>query len=152
MSNGLFLQSILSQDVRVDQLSSCSATPSSPTHLNHTRPALDQPHLYSSTCIQMLQIRTRRGAFSVCQRPSSRNTNKSTKWALNNFEAWVKTRNTSCPDNPVPEGTLMSSNPEALNLHLSRFVIETRKANGEVYLPTLHQLLCEILGSCEKKP
>ena len=74
------------------------------------------------------------------------NTNNSTKWALNNFDAWTKARNASYPDSPVPEDILMSSNPELLNLHLSRFVIETRKANGEMYPPsTLHQLLCGIL-------
>ena len=74
------------------------------------------------------------------------NTNKSTKWALNNLEAWMKARNTSYPDDPVPKDILLSSDPELLNLHLSRFVIETRKANGEVYPPsTLHQLLCGIL-------
>ena len=72
--------------------------------------------------------------------------NKSTKWALNNLEAWMKARNTSYPDDPVPEDILLSSDPELLNLHLSRFVIETRKANGEMYPPsTLHQLLCGIL-------
>ena len=74
------------------------------------------------------------------------NTTKSTKWALNNFEAWMKSRNLSCPDNPVPENILTCSDPEILNLHLSRFVIETRKANGDDYPPsTLHQLLCGIL-------
>ena len=75
-----------------------------------------------------------------------RNTSKSTKWALNNFEAWMKSRNLSCPDIPVPKDLLMCSDPEILNLHLSRFVIETRKANGDDYPPsTLHQLLCGIL-------
>ena len=74
------------------------------------------------------------------------NTNKSTKWALNNLEAWMKPRKTSYPDDPVPEDILLSSDPELLNLNLSRFVIETRKANGEMYPPsTLHQLLCGIL-------
>ena len=74
------------------------------------------------------------------------NTNKSTKWALKNFEAWMKSRNTSYPDDQVPQDILLCSDPELLNLHLSRFVIETRKANGEIYPPsTLHQLLCGIL-------
>ena len=58
----------------------------------------------------------------------------------------MKARNASCPDNRVPEDILVCSDPELLNQHLSRFVIETRKANGEVYPPsTLHKLLCGIL-------
>ena len=74
------------------------------------------------------------------------NTSKSTKWALNNFEAWMKSRNLSCPDNPVPEDILTCSDPEILNLYLSRFVIETRKANGDDYPPsTLHQLLLRFM-------
>jgi hypothetical protein len=58
------------------------------------------------------------------------NTSMSTKWALNNFEAWMKARNTNYS---VPDDILLSSDPEVLNLHLSKFIIETRKANGEVY-------------------
>jgi hypothetical protein len=74
------------------------------------------------------------------------NTSKSTKWALNNFEAWMKARNTNYPDDPVPDDILLSSDPKVLNLHLSKFIIKTRKANGEEYPPsTLHQLLCGIL-------
>ena len=58
----------------------------------------------------------------------------------------MKSRNTSYPDDQVPQDILLCSDPELLNLHLSRFVIETRKANGEIYPPsTLHQLLCGIL-------
>ena len=53
------------------------------------------------------------------------NTNKSTKWDLNNFEALMKARNTSYPDDQVPQDILLCSDPELLNLHLSRFVIGT---------------------------
>ena len=65
------------------------------------------------------------------------NTNKSTKWALNNFEAWMKARNTSYADDQVPQDILLCSDPELLNLqnlHLSRFVIETRNSNGEFFI------------------
>ena len=50
------------------------------------------------------------------------NTNKITKLALNNFEAWMKARNASylIPEDNIP----LSSDPELPNLHLSRFVIE----------------------------
>ena len=40
----------------------------------------------------------------------------------------------------------MSTDANILNTHLSRFVVETRKSNGEAYPPaTLHQLLCGVL-------
>ena len=68
---------------------------------------------------------------------------KSTRWALTNFAAWKKARNEKHPDNPVSDDLLTSCDPAILNTHLSRFVPETRKANGEFYPPkTLHQLLC----------
>ena len=35
-----------------------------------------------------------------------------TKWALNNFDAWMKARNARYPDSPVPEDILMSSDPD----------------------------------------
>ena len=50
------------------------------------------------------------------------------------------------PANPVPEDILMSSDPELLNHHLSQYVVETCKANGEPYPPaSLHQLLWGLL-------
>ena len=74
------------------------------------------------------------------------NTSKSTKWAVNNFEAWLTARNASHPEDLVPEDILMSTDANVLNTHLSRFVVETRKSNGEPYPPaTLHQLLCGVL-------
>ena len=74
------------------------------------------------------------------------NTDKNTKWALSNFFAWKEARDKKYPDNPVPEDILTCSDPATLNTHLSRFVVETRKANGELYPPkTVHQLLCGLL-------
>ena len=74
------------------------------------------------------------------------NTSKSTKWAVNNFEAWLTARNASHPEDLVPEDILMSTDANVLNTHLSRFVVETHKSNGEPYPPaTLHQLLCGVL-------
>ena len=109
-----------------------------------------QPHLTSPTSV--VQPTSKRFKFAKEEELSEfakglvpENTSKTTKWALNNFEASMKARNASCPDTRVPEDILMCSDPEPLNQHLCRFVIETRKANGEVYPPsTLHQLLCGI--------
>ena len=53
------------------------------------------------------------------------NTSKSSKWALNNFEAWLKARNASDSDIHIPENILMSTDPEVISTHLSRFIVET---------------------------
>ena len=63
------------------------------------------------------------------------NTKGSTNWALKNFNPWLKSRNDANPENPVPEDILTSSDPDLLNHHLSQFVVETCKANGEHYPP-----------------
>lgn len=74
------------------------------------------------------------------------NTDKSTKWALSNFEAWRSARNVKHPTDQVPDDLFMCTDPATLNTQLSRFVLETRKSNGKNYPPkTLHQLLCGIL-------
>ena len=74
------------------------------------------------------------------------NTTKCTKWALKTFELWKNARNTSFPDDCVPEDLLMSTDPCLLTTHLTRFAVETRKVNGERYPPSsIHQLLCGIL-------
>ena len=74
------------------------------------------------------------------------NTDKCTRWALSNFAAWKKARNEKHPEDPVPEDIFACNDPATLNTHLSRFVLETRKSNGDFYPPkTLHQLLCGLL-------
>ena len=74
------------------------------------------------------------------------NTRSSTKWALNVFELWKQARNTHHPEDPVPQDLLVTCDPSLLNTHLSKFAVEARKANGEIYPPsTIHQLLCGLL-------
>jgi len=75
-----------------------------------------------------------------------KNTEYSTKWALKNFNEWKTERNSSFPDNPVPESLLEEADAEQLNKWLSYYVAETRNTNGECYPPaTLYQLLCGLL-------
>ena len=69
------------------------------------------------------------------------NTDKCTRWAVSNFEAWREARNTKHPTNRVPDNFFSCSDPIVFSLHLSRYVYETRKTNGEPYPPkTIHQL------------
>ena len=73
-----------------------------------------------------------------------RNTEKTTKWALRNFEEWQEVRNRPFPSDQVPSDLLTNSSMESCTLcrWLSYFVVETRNGRGEEYTPaTLNQLL-----------
>ena len=59
------------------------------------------------------------------------NTDKSTKWALSNFDAWKDARNKRYPADKVPDYRFMCNDPAILSLHLSTFALETRMVNGE---------------------
>jgi hypothetical protein len=64
----------------------------------------------------------------------------------------MATINQSCPNDPVPDDFLQTTDPQTLNIHLARFIVETRKSNGDLYPPaTLHQLLCRILPHMRSK-
>ena len=69
-----------------------------------------------------------------------KNTESSTKWALENSKSWMSERNNQkCPDS-----LLEHMDPTHLHVDkwLSAFVAETRKVNGDPYPPTsLHLLL-----------
>ena len=80
------------------------------------------------------------------------NTTKATAWALNNFQQSVASRHSLNPCDPVPDDILQCTDPQVLNNHLSKYVVETRKSNGDFYPPvTIHQLLCSILRHMRSK-
>ena len=81
------------------------------------------------------------------------NTAKTTNWALNNFEQRKSNRNQCNPtEGPIQDDIFTCIDPQTLNNTLSKFVVETRKANGELYPPhTLHQLLCGVLRHMRSK-
>ena len=59
------------------------------------------------------------------------------------FDLWRQARNRHNPEDPVPEDLLTSFNPALLNMHFSKFDVEARSSNGDVYPPaTIQQLLC----------
>ena len=77
-----------------------------------------------------------------------RNTEKTTKWALRNFEEWREVRNRRFPSDQVRSDLLTNSSMESSTLFkwLSHFVVETRNGRGEEYTPaTLNQLLASLL-------
>ena len=70
-----------------------------------------------------------------------KNTESSTKWALENFKSWMSDRNSRSKEK-CPESLLEDMDPTLLDKWLSAFIAETRKVNGDPYPPTsLHLLL-----------
>ena len=75
-----------------------------------------------------------------------KNTERSTKWALDNFFQWKIARNTKFPCDKVPDDFLQCTDIDTLNKYLAMFAVETRKSDGKPYPPaTLHQLLCGLI-------
>ena len=75
-----------------------------------------------------------------------------TSWALNNFQQWMSNRNRCSPANPIQDDIFTCTDQQTLNNTLSKFVVETRKSNGDLYPPqTLHQLLCGVLRHMRSK-
>ena len=77
-----------------------------------------------------------------------KNTEKSTKWALRNFEEWREVRNQRFPQNQVPSDLLTNTDVDCTTLckWLSHFVAETRNGKGEEYSPaSLNQILAGLL-------
>ena len=71
-----------------------------------------------------------------------KNTESSTKWALDNFDSWKNERSRSASNSEkCPETLLEDMDPAQLNKWLSVFIAETRKVNGEQYPPASLQLL-----------
>lgn len=71
------------------------------------------------------------------------NTRHCNSWALNNFTSWLGSLEEKV-DNP--DTVLLTDDPKVLCSYLCRFVMETRKENGEKYPPrTLFQLLSGLL-------
>ena len=72
-----------------------------------------------------------------------KNTEVSTQWAINNFDQWRVDYNSRHPEYPCPDGTLLSDSSSDLSFWLQKYILGTRKKNGEQYPPkTLHLLLC----------
>ena len=70
------------------------------------------------------------------------NTVKQTTWELNNFEEWNKANERNSFNVVIPDDFYKCTDKTVKSNILSRFVLETRKENGERYTPkTIHSLL-----------
>ena len=110
----------------------------------------NEPHL--STSSSRFAFASKKEMSKSAEGITPANTAKTTAWALNNFQRWMASRNSLTPSDPVPDDILQCTNPQLLNNHLSKYVVETRKSNGDFYPPsTIHQLLCSILRHMRNK-
>ena len=85
---------------------------------------------------------------SLCKPNVPRNTQTSTKWALDNFHAWLSHRNSNaeCEADKCPETLLEDMDSAQLNKWLAVYIAETKRVNGESYPPlTLQSLLSGLL-------
>jgi len=53
-----------------------------------------------------------------------------------------KERNTCCSKDPIPGNILQSSDKTLLCSTLLEYIAETRKTNGELYIPKMLQMIC----------
>ena len=73
-------------------------------------------------------------------------TEKATKWAVDNFSSWLEYNNSTVDGEKCPPNLLEDMTPVLLNKWLSVYIVETRKTNGELYPPaTIHSLLSGLL-------
>lgn len=70
------------------------------------------------------------------------NTNKNTSWAVNIWKQWSANRLQVCTSYSDWPTLLLIAQPPELNYWLSKFVLETKKANGEFYPPDTLYIIC----------
>ena len=86
---------------------------------------------------------------SLGQKAVPKNTATMTKWAVNNFQTWIVTRNKQFVDdesNQVPVDILKTADPTLLSKWLACYTAEARKVDGSRYpAKTLYSLLTGLL-------
>jgi hypothetical protein len=151
------LEDKLSGQTDLDQGTSShelGATPNSlrlPTSEHAPKRVLIQPHPQD---LELPPIKKRFQTLSSNQldklsKPCTpKNTETSTKWALEIFHSWLSHRNNgaTCDGDRCPESLLEDMDSAQLNKWLAVYIAETRKVNGDPYPPsTLQSLLSGIL-------
>ena len=99
-------------------------------------PCANEPHpLVSSSCFAFTSEELSKLAEGI----TPANTSKATAWTINYFQQWMASRNSLHPSDLVPDDILQCTDPELLNNYLSKYVVKTRKSNGDLYPPaTIH--------------
>ena len=77
-----------------------------------------------------------------------KNTEKTNKWAIDNYVEWRKWRNENCPQDPAPSciELLSSGDTRLLNKWLSRYAVETR-GGKDLSIHQLQYTVCWVVCS-----
>ena len=123
--------------------------------------AMEQYNVNAEDCIASFDLGNLlededKGRFSapVCEEDirklitsqKNKNTEKATKWSMNIFNEWRKTRMANGA--AMPE--LIEMDIKTMDFWLKRFVLEVRKKSGEEYPPkSLYYIVCGIMRFCK---
>ena len=100
-----------------------------------------RPLLTSSSLLRFKTLTTDTELEEAKEKAVPKNTDKNTSWALNVWNEWSAHRCQMCSSHNDWPTHQMIAHPTELDYWLSKFVLETRKANGERYpLDTLYSL------------
>ena len=101
--------------------------------LLHPPSAANEPH--PSTSASRFAFASEEELSKLAEGITPANTAKATAWALNNYQQWMTSRNSLNTGDPVPDDILQCTDPQVINNHLSKYVVETRKSNRR-FLPS----------------
>ena len=103
----------------------------------------NQPHPTSAASTSGFQtLTTDKDVEETKKKAIPKNTDKNTSWAMNMWKQWSAHRRQVCASYSDWPTHLMIAVPSELNYWLSKFVLETRKADGEHYPPDTLHVIC----------
>ena len=106
-------------------------------------PHSNQPHPTSAASSCRFQtLTTDDDVEEAKKRATPQNTDKNTSWAVNVWKQWSAHRRQVCASYSDWPTHLMIAVPSELNYWLSKFVLETRKADGDNYPPDTLYVIC----------
>ena len=110
-----------------------------------TSSASNQPEPHPTTAASSSRfqaLKTDEDVEEAKKKAIPKNTEKNTSWAVNVWKQWSAHRRQVCPSYSDWPTHLMIAVPSELNYWLSKFVLETRKANGDHYPPDTLHIIC----------
>lgn len=124
-----------------------------PIYSEHTPKRVNEPHPRKLEPLPKkqkvrFQMLSSEELGSLCKPNVPRNTQTSTKWALDNIHAWLSHRNSNAESDTdkCPETLLEDMDSAQLNKRLAVYIAKTKNVNGESYPPsTLQSLLFGLL-------